>query len=95
MIDLTVVCDSANSKILPDEHQLDDRFKSTIEMWDLITWDGAYYHGYREPNYPLPAIRERVNIFGDVVIIWSCHTNRAVAVYRNADRLQAIAESAQ
>ena len=52
LIDLTVVYDCASNRLLYDEGF---KYKAHA-MMDLETWTGSYYHGYREPRYPVPAV---------------------------------------
>lgn len=51
----------------------DFRFHVSSTSVDSLTWQRAYEFGYREPNYPVPAIREGfefgLQLPGKVVIL--------------------------
>lgn len=47
---------------------------------DHITWLAAYVAGYREPNYPVPAIRYEVVLTKTIVAIFN-ENNRYVPEY--------------
>lgn len=55
-------------------------------FYDRGTQAEAYKRAFKEPRYPVPALRTRVNLFGDVVIIWNHHTHRAAAVWVKGER---------
>ena len=38
-------------------------FNISTTSLDLITWQGSYAHGYREPRYPVPMVRSQKNCF--------------------------------
>lgn len=63
-------------------------FNISTTSADMITWIGAYVNGYREPKYPVPAIRQGFDFIQSLddntvhVMHWEHGVIDAISPYR-------------
>lgn len=48
--------------------------------WDREVWQVAYYKGYREPRFSVPALPMAVNIGTIYVVVYNTHTNKGIKI---------------